>query len=409
MLKKTIIYTGGFELPDKNAAAQRVLSNAKIFRDLGFNVVLVGIDKSLPSHTHIKETRSLVQGFETWAVPYPSGKKSWFKYITTSKPLEYIVAKFYNNDLYGVICYNYPAIAQLRIRSFCQQKDALFIPDATEWYESSGGGVIFNIIKWLDTSLRMRYVHPKADGIITTSQYLTDFYRKRKCITVELPTLYDVSNLTYTAMENDRTDTIKLMYAGSAFNLDRIDKNRSNIKDRLDKIILMLHKVHQKRSNFVLDIFGLTRENYLSVFPEHTDILDELSNVITFHGRQPHTEIIKQIQKSDFTIFLRNIERVIEAGFPSKFSESISYGTPVICNMISNIQPYVKEGENCFILELDDLQAQVEKLLQILTLTADERKQLKSYCANHHVFDYKKYTDSVKQFLQKIGTQNEDK
>ena len=95
--KKTIIYTGGFELPDKNAAAQRVLANAKTFRDLGFNVVLIGIDKSLPQNTHIKETRSSVQGFETWSIPYPDSKKTWLKYITTAQPIEDIILNDYNS------------------------------------------------------------------------------------------------------------------------------------------------------------------------------------------------------------------------------------------------------------------------------------------------------------------------
>ncbi len=74
--KKTIIYVGGFELPDKNAAAQRVLANAKIFRDLGYNVVLVGIDKSLSQDTLIKNTQVSVSGFESWALPYPNDKKN---------------------------------------------------------------------------------------------------------------------------------------------------------------------------------------------------------------------------------------------------------------------------------------------------------------------------------------------
>ena len=42
-MNKTIVYIGGFELPDKNAAAQRVISNAKIFRKLGYHVIYVGI------------------------------------------------------------------------------------------------------------------------------------------------------------------------------------------------------------------------------------------------------------------------------------------------------------------------------------------------------------------------------
>lgn len=400
--KRTIIYVGGFELPDKNAAAQRVLANAKIFRELGFNVVLVGIDKSLPQNTHIKETQSSVQGFETWSVPYPSSKKTWLKYITTAQPIEYIISNYHNEDLYSIICYNYPAIAQYKIKKLCHQRDAFYIPDATEWYESSGGGVLFNTIKWLDTSLRMRFIHPKADGIITTSKYLTNFYKKRNCTTVELPTLYDVNNFNYTAPQNKQTDIIKLMYAGSAFNLTRIDKNKTNIKDRLDKIITMLEKVHQQKTNFILNIYGLTKENYLSVFLEHADILHALSNHIVFHGRKPHLEIIENIQKSDFTIFIRNIERVIEAGFPSKFSESISYGTPVISNMISNIENCAVEGKNSYIISLEDEEKQVEKMIQILNLSVDERQAMKSYCLGNKIFDYREYIGLVRDFLQKV-------
>ena len=41
---ETIIYIGSFEMPDKNAAAHRVLNNARNLRELGFNVVFVGLN-----------------------------------------------------------------------------------------------------------------------------------------------------------------------------------------------------------------------------------------------------------------------------------------------------------------------------------------------------------------------------
>ena len=47
---KTIIYIGNFELPNKNAAAQRVIANGKIFRDLGYKVVYIGISKEITHH-----------------------------------------------------------------------------------------------------------------------------------------------------------------------------------------------------------------------------------------------------------------------------------------------------------------------------------------------------------------------
>ena len=401
MNRKTIIYTGGFELPDKNAAAQRVLANAKIFRELGFNVVFVGIDKTLPTGVHVKDTKSSFQGFETWAIPYPSSKKLWLTHITSIRHIEYIVEHHYKEMLYGVVGYNYPALALYRIKKMCTYREILFLSDTTEWYEGTGGGILFNTIKWLDTSFRMRFVQPKSDGIITVSRYLTNFYTKRNCITVELPTLYDVSSLHHINMVSKKDDIVRLMYAGSAFNLSRIDKNRINIKDRLDKIITMLYKVFKHKKNFTLDIYGLTQGNYLTVFPEHTDILLALEGHIMFHGRKPHVEIIQNIQKSDFTIFIRNIDRVIEAGFPSKFSESISYGTPVISNMISNIEPYAIEGKNSYTISLDDNEKQVGKMIEILSLNIDERKKMKKYCLENKIFDYRDYIDLTKYFFQK--------
>lgn len=50
MHRNKILYIGGFELPDKNAAAQRVVSNAKLCRDLGYEVTLIGVDKSIKSN-----------------------------------------------------------------------------------------------------------------------------------------------------------------------------------------------------------------------------------------------------------------------------------------------------------------------------------------------------------------------
>ena len=39
--KKTVLYIGGFELPDKNAAAHRVVGIAKGLKTLGYNVVFL--------------------------------------------------------------------------------------------------------------------------------------------------------------------------------------------------------------------------------------------------------------------------------------------------------------------------------------------------------------------------------
>ena len=44
----TILYVGGFELPDWNAAAHRVVANAMIFRAIGYRVLLLGVTREKP-------------------------------------------------------------------------------------------------------------------------------------------------------------------------------------------------------------------------------------------------------------------------------------------------------------------------------------------------------------------------
>ena len=43
MSNGTVIYYGGFALPDKSASANRVVSNGKLFSALGYRTVFLGV------------------------------------------------------------------------------------------------------------------------------------------------------------------------------------------------------------------------------------------------------------------------------------------------------------------------------------------------------------------------------
>jgi len=83
MSKGTILYVGGFELPDKNAAAHRVLSNGKIIRNLDYRLVFLGIDKSLEYVKNFQLSKRKIQNFECWSSPYPKKYFDWFKYLSS--------------------------------------------------------------------------------------------------------------------------------------------------------------------------------------------------------------------------------------------------------------------------------------------------------------------------------------
>ena len=120
---------------------------------------------------------------------------------------------------------------------------------------------------------------------------------------------------------------------------------------------------------------------------------------IHFRGRVPHKQILTEIMSSDYTIFIRYLSRVIKAGFPSKLAESLTYGTPAISNNYISIERYTLEGKNHLALDLNDENARIETLQQILSAPPETHKQMKDYCQANMPFDYREFIDIVRDFM----------
>ena len=182
MMSKSILYLGGFELPDKNAAAQRVMANAKLLRELGFEVSFIGISKDIVNAPHI------VDGFASTPVPYPSNTIEWmhqiFIFVRKSEILK-------QKPDY-VVLYNFPAFASLRILKVCHKHGIKVVHDLTEW-ESVRGWSPSNLMRKIDINLRMRYCMKKMDGVIAISRYLYDYYSIYTKVILVPPTV-DLTN-----------------------------------------------------------------------------------------------------------------------------------------------------------------------------------------------------------------------
>lgn len=396
MSKGTIIYIGGFELPDRNAAAHRVLANGKILQELGYEVVFVGVDSTRSVGT--KRLRQDFFGFECWSVPYPVGVVAWLKYILGLATILTFLQKSRAAKVVGVICYNYPAIAQARIKLLCQRAGMKMIADATEWYDASAGRLIHRVIKFVDTSLRMHIVHRLADGVITTSKYLTEFYSCRGKVTVELPTLFDADKFQPPPSRGGDPQK-NFIYVGSPFDADRVNKARSNLKERLDVCIEILYQIYTAGEDFRFDIYGIGVEDYLHVFPEHSDMLQKMEQCIDFKGRQPNQLVLKRIAECDFSMFFRDETRVTLAGFPSKLAESISCGTPVVSNKMISLESHAQSaglflaarGEECALIK------------QVMGFSPAEINAIKQRSYHSRTFDYRNYVDKVALFMTAVG------
>lgn len=390
MKKKTILYIGGFELPDKNAAAQRVTANAKILRALGYAIVFIGVDKTIKTKVPLLATEKSFEGFTYYSVKYPISIIEWYDYLTSINNILTLKLIFPSH----IIAYNYPAFALMRLKKYCHTQNIFLIADCTEWDEPIGH-LGYKILKGLDIYLRMHLVHSNINGLIVISEYLENFYSKKIKNLVQLPPLVDLSMNKWTFSDNLTGDKrIILVYAGTP---------GGGEKDRIDTIINALSEI--KKSSilqFNFNIVGLTQSDYIKSFGNE-NLPPNINEFVCFKGRLSHIDTLKEINKADYQIFIRNKNLKNMAGFPTKYVESISCGTPVLTNSSSNIEQYFRLEETGFLLDISSAEVLEKDLKAALFLSKDAINKMKDYCKSSHMFNYENYVTLFGEFLTNVA------
>lgn len=374
MEKGTILYVGGFILPDKNAAAQRVVSIAKILRDIDYNVVFLNRTPDADSITW-KETHYF--GFRCFEQKKGLGKSEILRELGDIKYIEHYVEKL--NNVVAVIAYNFPAIALRRLNGFCKSKNIKCIGDVTEWYGIKNRSLLYKVVKGTDTFYRMRIVQKRLSGNIVISEFLEDYYSKTTKV-VNIPPLVDKQESKWACDCEGVNEGTVLIYAGSP----------SSEKERLDLIVDSIIKLSRKYA-VQLIVIGITKDQFINMYSLDEEYL-EFTDCVTFLGKIPHKEVIKQISKADYTVLIRDKNRVNTAGFPTKFVESISCNTAVLANDTSCIAKYFLNGKNGLLVSKSTLIQDLDQVLSKKTNIEVEKD----------LFDYRNYIEQFKAFMEHI-------
>lgn len=393
----TFIYIGGFRLPDGNAAAQRVLNNARILRRLGHQVLLVGVSGNRPYDHRLHPADGSDIDVNAWEMGYPASQAQWFDMIRADWPLRQAVAQeiVRASDVTAVVCYNHPAIAQRRIAKLARNWGALAIADCTEWYANRPWTSPANIIKNCDTLLRMHIINRQMDALITTSPFITRHYADTGLPIVEIPTLIDPPQ----SQEGPPLPVdapLPLIAVASGF----VSSARAeDIHDRIDWVIELLAAAAARGADFRLRIVGVDHASYLSVFPQHAALLDQLGEKVELLGRRPRNEVLQLLGESAFSFVLRHESRVTLAGFPTKYSESVTHGTPVIINDLPSVRAYHVEGQTGYTITPEQPAGAVDKLCSILAMERAAIDGIKHFCRYSGIFHSDSFIPAVRDFL----------
>jgi glycosyltransferase involved in cell wall biosynthesis len=395
-MQKKIIYTGAFRFPTSDAAASRVLNNAKILRELGYDVVFI----SWGGHPQDADKRE--DGFF-----YYQG----FRYINTYEidvkrvnPLVRICKFFFlgRNSLriikqmirnvYFVIGYDPSMFFTNGILRLCKKHDIPFISDITEWYapnEFPGGK--FAPPAWIN-ELNMRFTQKRVCNKIVISSFLDKYYNTSHNII--LPPLVDSNESKWKTILPvlPSFEGIRLIYAGTPTKKDLL-------QTMLDAVIACVENGMQLQ--FI--VVGVDKEN-VSSYPDYNKILTFPNNIL-FCGKIPQTEVPSYYKVSDFSMIIREKNRKNMAGFPTKLAETLMAGCPVILNYTSDIEQYVRNEQNGLVIP-GWTSIQLQKMLsEVANLSQAEIVQMKTNAMQSALdrFNYPCYINKMEAFVEKLN------
>jgi phenylacetate-CoA ligase len=279
------------------------------------------MSKNIKTLLPLKKTKEVYDNFTYYNFSYPIRNIDWLDYRKKYNELiNFLEEEEIIDKLDLVIYYGSPSISIFitKLIKFCNSNKIKVISDCVDWLTVKTNNPIFDLIKYVDNHYQKSFANKKTDGVIAISSYLANYYVKSGSLTIVIPPL-SPTNYYSSFNEYSTNNKMILTYAGLPFRKDQKIKGTRALKDRIDKIIILLYKAKQSKCNFSFHIFGFEKKEYIKVMPSQMEYIEKLNSNIIFHGQSINDEVVKFISKSDFTILIRDVNKDTTAGFLQKF------------------------------------------------------------------------------------------
>lgn len=379
MSKGTILYVGNFELPDKGAAANRVMNNRKLFSELGYRVAMLGI-----VHEQFDGVRVSSYDQDIYEEAYPVSTAAWAKHMGSIRNIAAVAAHY--SDAIMVLLYNVPFLLLKNCKAYFGKRNIKVCYDCTEWTPVTEGSFAKRFIKKWDCKLIRNRLGKESDGLIVVSKMMQKAYQDQKNL-LYLPPLVDITDTIWHPNPPYTPQTFEFCFAGM------LDGD----KDSLDKIVEGFSKM--KRDQAILRIIGVTKDAFLVHYPAMSKVLEELADSLIFMGRRSHAETISYVLGCSCYIFVRKPDTRNNAGFPTKFAEAFTCGRPIIATEISDIGEYMRMCDRGILLKSPD----TEKIAAAMetVMNTSSRYATAELSSSFH---FQRYMSETEQWVAQIAS-----
>lgn len=377
-----VAYVGPMSFPHGGAAARRILGNAQSLREAGWRVVIGS--GQMPE----KESVFDYQGFQVHSL----AERDAEHLPTVLKHLKYLsmgrktVAWLEQAKPDAVILYSGFAAYFTRLLPWCQRHSVPLTFDCVEWYEPADmPGGKYGPYRW-GFELAMRKQAVQAGNIIAITRFLNDYFRANGCRTTRVPPTLDVQQTP--ARINGSDDTVTIAYTGTPGN-----------KDRLEPLLQAIQSLDPQGKRVKVVTAGFKAETLLklNLFAGRQSLPE---NIIV-HGPLEQAKAHDLVRQADFSVLLRRNLRYAQAGFATKLVESVSVGTPPLCNLTGDLELYLKNGENALVADDESTESVTQALDRALSLTPAQKDAMRVEARRtaESAFDYRHYVKPLSDLV----------
>lgn len=380
-----VAYVGPFGYPDGGAAARRVRGMAESLVLSGFDVVIAsgaGDAADAPVElVHEAEGIDYCHLPERVAEHWPRPLRR-LRYATMGgRTVEWLALQPVRPA--AVILYSGYTPYLQKLLPWCRRNRVRLLFDAVEWYEPAHpSGYLTSPYQW-NIEWAMRRLIPKTDGVIAISSYLADYYRARGLpIVLVPPTTSAIAPGPWQPAAR-----LRLCYAGNPGH-----------KDDLGAVLRALAGLVDAGASIHLTIAGPERAQVLRMLGARPS--DRLPWLAT-PGMLEHAQVQQLVGSVDFSILARRRCRTSQAGFPTKFVESLAAGTPVIANLTSDLGLHLRDGETGVVSSGADPAGIAAAVQRALALEPSVLAGMREACLRHAraFFHPHVYVDAVRSHL----------
>lgn len=287
----------------------------------------------------------------------------------------------------AVIIYGGGAIFAHRVMQWARRERVPSVVDAVEWYDGTHQpmGRLGPIS--IDNAWAMHRVYRRSKHVICISSLLERHFASHGSITVRVPPTLDVHELPWRRDVPD--ERLTLAYAGTP-----------GKKDLIDVVVRGIQRVDPEGARCRLHVLGMTEAEVRSL----PACAEGLPSWLRAHGRVPRATALEVVGSSHYVPLVRPDKRYAHAGFPTKVVESLSSGTPVVCNVTSDLAHHVRDGVSGLVLSDSSAGAFAQGMTRAMAVegTTYARMRAEARKEAERAFDFRVYVRPLSNFFDQV-------